>query len=343
MQRVYSQFQSSLPHLIAAALALSYAWFISQTPFLNTGLQFITPIALIIAVHLLWLACQGRLQAGFANQLYAKATGTAGLMVVVLIAGSLFAPQPAFAAGDGAAEVILMVMFCAAIIAAVVLIGGAALYITFLVLKWVIEVITDIFSKNGSDDDPPQSRLFDIGSLLISGTVITVASLEGLPQGYGFAKQGSATAQHVIAADEVAVWAAMQTATSPSFALPGALGLFPQPVAVSVDEGVTIGSNRVVAFAGREGAGALHLQVVAATNDSVLFEVQSDTTPYATWIGYQTLQYDIASHGETTTLSVTLTYERNLAPAWFFDPLMHGASYLAMDVLARDVKTRSEG
>ena len=68
MQRLYIQFWQAMPHLIAATFALTYAWFVSQTALNVTGLQFIAPVAIVICVHLLWFACQGRLQPGFANQ-----------------------------------------------------------------------------------------------------------------------------------------------------------------------------------------------------------------------------------------------------------------------------------
>ncbi len=339
MHRLYIQLWQVMPHLTAATVALTYAWFVSQTPLHKSGLQFMAPIALIIMVHLIWFTMQGRLQAGFANRIYAKAIATAAFMAAALMAGSLFAPKPAFAVGQDSAEVILMVMFCAAIVAIVVLIGAALIYLAFVILRALVRAVT---SASGSDDDRPQSRFFDIGSLILCGAVIGLASLEGLPQGYAFGKKGRATATRLIAADDAAVWDAMQTATSPEFALPAALDLFPQPIAVSVDEGVALGANRVVEFAGREGAGALHLQVVEATATSVVFAVLSDTTPYAGWIRYRGLRYDVVPKGDATELSVSLAFERKLAPAWFFDPLMQRASYLAMDVLARDVKIRSE-
>ena len=329
--------------MIAATVALAYAWFLSQTALIVTGLQFVAPVAIVIGVHLLWCAGQGRLQPGFANRLYGKAAGTALFMAMILLFGAVFAPQPAFANGSEAGQLILMVLFCAGVIAAVMFVVGAAVYVVFKVIGWTIDGIRLVFFKDPNDgDDPPQSRLFDIGSLLVCGTVLFVGSLEGLPKSYAFATQGSATAGQTIDAKSDAVWQAMQTATSPDFALPAALDLFPQPVAVSVDEGVALGANRVVDFAGREGAGALHLQVMQATDTAVVFEVLSDTTPYAQWIGYRALRYRVVPQGDVTQLSVSLDFERKLAPAWFFDPLMEKASHLAMDVLARDIKTRSE-
>lgn len=68
----------------------------------------------------------------------------------------------------------------------------------------------------------------------------------------------------------------------------------------------------------------------------------SDTSPIANWVAHKSLEYRVEGRGDATKLTVTLEYDRLLAPAWFFDFLMGGATYLAMDVLARDVKKRAE-
>jgi hypothetical protein len=70
--------------------------------------------------------------------------------------------------------------------------------------------------------------------------------------------------------------------------------------------------------------------------------VVSDTSPYANWVSYQSLTYRTRTEQGLTILDVTLEYDRLLAPAWFFAPAIKGAAYLAMDVLARDVKSRAE-
>ena len=69
----------------------------------------------------------------------------------------------------------------------------------------------------------------------------------------------------------------------------------------------------------------------------------SDTTPYAGCIAYQRLTYEIVPQGTGSRLPVTLDFERKLAPAWFFAPVMRGAAYLAVDVFVRDVAARTSG
>lgn len=134
----------------------------------------------------------------------------------------------------------------------------------------------------------------------------------------------------------------MEQATSPSFPLPAILSSFPQPVDVVIDEGTALGATRKVAFQGREGAGFLTLIVTERSDTQAVFRVISDTTPYANWIAYKSLTYTVQPENSGTRLSVSLDFDRLLAPSWFFTPMTKGASRLAMDVLARDVKSRSE-
>jgi hypothetical protein len=173
-------------------------------------------------------------------------------------------------------------------------------------------------------------------------TALIIASFEGLPNYYTFDDKSRVVATGLIDADPDRVWRAMQQATSPDFPLPNILAVFPQPVSVIVDEGISVGANRQVQFQGREGAGFLSLRVVSRTDNEVVFAVIRDTSPYANWIEFQTLSYRVTPQGEQSRLEVSLGFKRELSPAWFFTPMMNGAARLAMDVLARDVKTRAE-
>jgi hypothetical protein len=228
-----------------------------------------------------------------------------------------------------------MVVVCSAMIALVVLLVVAAIRILAALIRM-------LFWGTGQDKGGPDSRLFDFGSVGVAVVLIGAASLEGMPGGFAFSGDDRATASHFVAAPPEAVWEAMGTATTPEFPLPVLLALFPQPVAVTTDEGVALGANRVVMFQGREGAGALRLQVIERTEHVAAFAVLSDTTPYAGWIAYQRLTYRVDPVAGGTVVSVTLDYERKLAPAWFFGPAMKGAAFLAVDVLARDVTARAE-
>ena len=75
-----------------------------------------------------------------------------------------------------------------------------------------------------------------------------------------------------------------------------------------------------------------------------MFEILSDTSPFAMWVAHKHLTYRVEAAGnDATRLTVSLDYDRMLAPSWFFTPATKGAARLAMDVLARDVKSRAEG
>jgi len=138
------------------------------------------------------------------------------------------------------------------------------------------------------------------------------------------------------------VWQALDTATQPDFPIPSFIAAFPRPVDVMVDEGTALGAKRVVKFKGREGEGLLSLEVTDRTANNAIFTVLSDTSPIAQWVAHRSIEYRVEPAGLNTKLTVSIQYERKLAPAWFFNPFMNGATAMAMNVLASDVKERAE-
>ena len=82
--------------------------------------------------------------------------------------------------------------------------------------------------------------------------------------------------------------------------------------------------------------------MVERTETKAVFDVISDTSPFANWVAHRRLIYQVREENDGSRLDITLEYDRQLAPAWFFSPMIKGAAYLAMDVLARDVKERAE-
>lgn len=328
---------NGLAHIFAAGLALYYAWFVSQSIYVETGFQFITPLLVIMLVHLIWLALSRGLSPGFSSVVYQRSVQSAvGIALIVLFA-SIVAPQPANSAGSDLAGNILTVVFCVAIIA---IVGGLIALVIYAFFK-IISALLNRFHSN--DKKGPDTRLFDIGSLAVTGVFLCVCSFEGHPKFYTFAASNSSVSSHIINATPSQVWDTMEQATSPEFPLPSVLKMFPRPVDVVTDQGTRLGAMRQVKFQGREGAGYLTLKVIERSDTIAVFEVLSDTSPYANWVAHQRLIYQIRPEGIGTRLTVTLEYDRLLAPAWFFLPMTKGAAYLAMDVLARDVKARTEG
>lgn len=328
--------RDTIVHLLAAGLALQYAWFISQSAYVATGLQFIAPLIIIMAVHLCWIAVSRGLPVGFSSLVYWRSAQSSVGMAIVILFASIVAPKPAYASGSDVLETVLMVVFCVAIIAVVAGIAALAVYAFF---KLISAIVKSIGSKS---DQGPDSRLFDVGSIAATGLFLGICSIEGVPNSYAFPSENQSVASYFVEATPAHVWQTMDQATSPDFPLPNILGVFPQPVDVITDEGTALGDMRVVEFQGREGTGYLTLRVVERTQARVVFNVISDTSPYANWVAHQNLIYEVRPEVDGTRLTVTLKYDRLLAPAWFFTLTTNGAAYLAMDVLARDVKTRSE-
>lgn len=323
-----------IAHLAAMAAALFFAWHVSQTALVTTGVQFIAPLLIVITVHYIWLAFGRHLTKGYAVKIFGRSAGSALLMIGLLFAGSVLAPQPAQADAGDVFTVILTVLFCVLII--VVVIGIPALLIWGLA-----KLIFGAIDRNKDPDDPDE-RLNDGATLIFVVGLICCLSAEGVTERLSFDPAGSATASVLIDAPASDVWVAMETATAPEFPLPGVFTFLPRPTKVSTDEGSRLGAMRVVNFRGREGAGALSLQVVEQTDTTSVFKVRSDTTPYAGWIGHESITYSVVPDGNQTRLETTLQFNRKLSPAWFFEPLMTGVAKGAMGVLGRDVKTRAE-
>jgi hypothetical protein len=321
-----------IPHITATGIALTYAWFIFNSPFVKTGLQFVAPVILILLTHLIWLTLSGQLKRGFANVAIKRTSNTTLIMALGIVAFALFAPQPATAQGLGeTVQMLLGVAMCLAMLAAV-------LFVLFLLLRGLIWIFRKIFKRGGNDEN----RLNDFGTMTFALITLSIASLEGLPNTFAFTANNTSTASVTINASSATVWHTMQTATSPEIPLPYFLSNFPRPTNVTIDEGTTLGANRQVKFQGREGVGYLSLRVMENSETSATFHVLSDTSPIANWVTHKTLSYTTHTIGDETRLDVTLNFDRDLAPAWFFNPVMKFAGKLAMGVLANDVKNRAE-
>lgn len=322
-------------HILAAISALTYAWLVSQTTYVVTATQFVTPLLIMLLIHTGYLAFTSGLRVGFAQQVFGRSASTALGMVAIFLIGSLVAPPPAEASSD-TIETFLMVIFCLVVLLFVVAISA-------LIIVALFRLVRGLWRMVRKEDDGPETRLFDFASLGVAVAFLAATSLEGMPDYYSFDSENEVTATQLINANHHRVWAAMERATSPEFPLPNILDAFPQPVSVSVDQGTELGASRQVRFQGREGTGLLSLNVVSRTENKVVFAIVEDTSPYANWISFQSLTYRTTSEEGRTRLEVSLGFERRLAPSWFFTPLMNEAARLAMDVLARDVRARAEG
>jgi len=301
----------TLSFWVAALLALAYMWVISLTAFRQTGLQFVAPLLIIFITHTVWSLSTHGLVKNVLLLISRKTARTAISLLMGVLLFSILTPEPAQSdAASFALEAftyIATALYCLLMIAIVVAVVGGFFYILIRMAQYFLGS-----HKNNSDDDD-HNKMNEIASIVLVGAVLVAASLEGV-----------------------------SGATQPEFPLPAFISVFPRPVAVMVDEGTALHAKRVVKFKGREGEGLLSLKVVERSANHTRFNVLSDTSPLAQWIAHQAIEYQVSQTGTTTELSVSLKYERLLAPAWFFDPLMNVTTTLAMNVLARDVKARAE-
>ena len=123
-------------HLLAATAALSYAWLISQTDYVSTAAQFVTPLIFILAIHTVSLALMGRLKPGFAQQVFGRSAGTAFGMVATFCAIMVVAPQPAMAANT-IIQNFRIVIFCLVVLLAVVAILAMLISIIFYLIRGI--------------------------------------------------------------------------------------------------------------------------------------------------------------------------------------------------------------
>jgi hypothetical protein len=332
--------QLALLHLIAGGLALAYAWLVSGTHYVTSGLQFVSPLAVVLLVHLAWLAVRRELGTGFAMVACGRMLATAVCIVVFTVVCAMYAPIPAGAINsDDVNRGLGSVGFFFGCLAVLALVVSAAALVIYGI-GWGLKSI--YYMIKGPPKGPGESRLFDASVVSIALLAIGSASLEGLGPALTFATRDGASVTMVVAASPARVWQEVGKATSPSFPLPRMLRTIPQPVAVLVDEGASLGARRIVHFKGREGEGDLVLKVVRRTDTEAVFEAVSDASPIAMWVRQRSLTFRVEPAGAESRLTVASDYDRLLSPAWFFRPYIRVAAYLAVDVLARDTKERAE-
>ena len=325
-----------VPHLFAAAVALAFAFAVFRSDFMRSGLQFVAPLIAILVVHIAWIVGTGRAAPGYAGVALRRTAQTAvGLTGAILVIETL-APMPSEAAGgENVLGGILMVLACLVVLAAALAVVGLAIYVAYRMLAALMRI-----GRGPRSDD--SDRANDAGTLVVVIVLLSAASAEGLPGGYSFDGRGTASVSYRVGASAADAWVALGTATSAAYTLPAILHSLPQPVAVTIDEGVVLGANRVVRIAGREGAGDLSLRVTERTATRVCLTVLSDTSPMANWVAFRSITYEVLTRPRGTELTVTLEYENLLAPAWVFGPMVKGAAHLAADVLAKDTMERAE-
>jgi hypothetical protein len=169
---------------------------------------------------------------------------------------------------------------------------------------------------------------------------LLLTSLEGATPSLTLATRESVTATRVVSASPADVERAL--AAQPRFhgVLPPFLRLkFPVPQAAS-GSGLEPGALRVVRFGGGEGKpGDLTLRVAQRNADAVTFDAVSDRSHIAHWLIWRQAHVTWRPVApDRTEVRWTLTYDRELDPAWYFGPWERYATRLAagylIDILA---------
>ncbi|MEQ8692521.1 MAG: hypothetical protein RIC89_17025 [Pseudomonadales bacterium] len=127
----------------------------------------------------------------------------------------------------------------------------------------------------------------------------------------------------------------------------GLLRIFPMPYRVDMD-GVYPGAVHTVHtryhrwFFANTHEGQMQLEFTEVTPQTVVTQVQSDSTYFSTYLSLTGTQIHFESlPGNQTNVSLTLSYRRNLDPAWYFGPLQRYAIARMGELLIEEIVYRA--
>jgi hypothetical protein len=171
-------------HLIAGGLALAYAWLVSATHYVTSGVQFVSGLAVVLLVHLLWLAIRRELGTGFAIIAFGRMLTTAICIVVFTVVCAMYAPIPAEAVNSddvnrGLGSIGLFVG-CLAVLALVVSAAALAIYGVVYGIVWGLKSIYGRMKRPPTG--PSESRLFDASVVSIALVAIGCRASKALAQ-----------------------------------------------------------------------------------------------------------------------------------------------------------------
>lgn len=187
--------------------------------------------------------------------------------------------------------------------------------------------------------DTHQEKGLKVNALLLLPFLLL--SLEGSTETLSFNRQQVATVTRIVPVAETRIPELL--AQTPDFERPLPLFLqlgFPRP-GQAAGSGLNLGDERLVPFTvGDEAMGQLQLVVAERSPNRVQFRAVKDSTPIAEWLTWQTTAVAWqAIDARQTQVTITITAERRLAPAFYFGPLEQigleqAAGYLADSLLA---------
>lgn len=177
--------------------------------------------------------------------------------------------------------------------------------------------------------------------------LIALLSIEGTSDVTTFERHNTATATAVTA---VSPQELLENLAAP-FELPASdnwmLGLFPMPYDIEAGSLQAGDIHRVHTryhrwFVTNTHEGAIELRIDSVTTERVMVSFISDTSYFSSYVRLigSEIQFTTDEHG-LTHVSLTISYERRLDPAWYFQPVQQyametTAAHLIEEVLLRD-------
>jgi len=164
---------------------------------------------------------------------------------------------------------------------------------------------------------------------------LALVSLEGTTEALSFERHEQVAVSRTTNAEPAAVVERLAAPPRFNHALPPLLQAgFPRPQWIESD-GIEPGDQWRIRFAGGEGQpGTLVLEVVERAPGRVRFAAVEDDTKIAHWLTWREamVEWEVGPTGGTE-VTWTLTYDRELDPAWYFAPLERYAVALAAGFL----------
>ncbi len=179
-----------------------------------------------------------------------------------------------------------------------------------------------------------ESKGATTGLLLL---VFLPMSFEGASERLSFPREETVAVKRVVAAPAEEVERALAEPLRLGESLPPFLRLgFPRPVGAQ-GAGLRVGDRRTIHFAGGEGhPGDLVLEVAEARPGFARFRFVADHSKIAHWLSWRASEVRWEAVDAThTRVTWTLSYRRDLDPAWYFGPWERYAVGLAAEHLIR--------
>lgn len=154
--------------------------------------------------------------------------------------------------------------------------------------------------------------------------MMAIMSLEGVSDALSFSRDEVVVVKREVYMSPADVMQKISEAPSfDSSELPFFLKLgFPTPQEVR-GEGIAIGDERVIHFAGGEGEpGDTVVKVIESSSNRVVFELVKDESHIDHWLAWKTIAWEVGiNEAGNSEVSVTFNYIRKLDPAWYFKPV----------------------